>query len=610
MEAKDNENNVEEVKNDIAENKELNTNEQIEKKEIKKEEQTITETNMNDKFQRDEELKRNSFLGAVKRIIVVGILLVISIFALDTAQYYKNDDITNKTNVIINNNNVTARLKQDIIIEDDEIYMSMADIKNFFDNYIYEEEVQDRIITTYDDNIAEVYFSGNHMNVNDKLQRVNAVAIIRDKVIYLPISEMTNVYNIELKYVENTDIITMDSIKKEQVKAEASKNISVKDYAKVLSRTVDKVEAGEALIIISKKENGWVKVRTENGKIGFVRQSALEDEVTVREEQKEESQVNGKISMFWDYYSEYAKAPDRSGEKYDGVNVVSPAFFYIDEDGNFTEKVGTSGEAYIEWAHENGYKVWPMFSNAEAGIKVTSNILNSYESRKDLIEDFVSACEKYDIDGINIDFEYMYEKDKDMFSRFVIELEPRLKKLGIVISVDVTAPDGSPNWSLCYDRTVLGKTADYLVFMAYDQYGTSSEKAGTTAGYNWVETNLNKFIENYEVPSEKIILGIPFYTRIWTETSDGSVSSKVVNMKDIENVIPDDVEKTWDEDLKQYYIEYKSGSTIKKMWVEDLKSIEAKVCLVSEYNLAGVSAWEKDREPDKIWKLIKETLEK
>ena len=180
----------------------------------------------------------------------------------------------------------------------------------------------------------------------------------------------------------------------------------------------------------------------------------------------------------------------------------------------------------------------------------------------------------------------------------------------VVTSVDVTAPDGSPNWSLCYDRTLLGNTVDYVVFMAYDQYGTSSGKAGTTAGFNWVETNLKKFIENYEKKKEKIILGIPFYTRLWTETADGDVDSIAIPMTKIEKQIPNGVEKKWNETLQQYYVEFKSGSATKKMWIEDEKSIEAKVSLVSKYNLAGVSAWEKDMEPKNIWKIIEKELNK
>lgn len=552
----------------------------------------------------------NAFLITIRRIVVVFILLVIAIFALKTAKYYIKDDITTTTNLIINNNNVTARLKKELILKDDQIYISIKDIKNFFDNYIYEEEQISQIVTTYDKKVATIGFEEEVITINGASRKINETPIKENEEIYLPITEMTDVYDIEIKYIEETDIVTMDSLDREQIKAAISKNVSVKDYSRTLSRTVDKIKKGDMVIVISETDDEWTKVRTESGKIGFVKTKLLVNQITVREELEEKPQIDGKINMFWDYYYEYAKAPDREGESIEGVNVVSPAFFYIDSDGSFNENVGTAGKQYIEWAHNNGYKVWPMVQNAEAGIKVTSNILNDYEKRQMVIEKIVDVCVEYKLDGINIDFENMYEKDKEVFSRFVIELVPRMKEIGIVTSVDLTAPDGAPNWSLCYDRTVLGNVADYLAFMAYDQYGTSSTKAGTTAGYNWIETNLVKFLETYEVDSEKIILGIPFYTRIWTETADGTVSSKVVNMKDVEKNIPDGIEKVWDDKLKQYYVEYKSKSTTKKMWIEDLESIEAKVSLVSKYNLAGVSAWEKDRELEGTWELINQEIKK
>ena len=253
--------------------------------------------------------------------------------------------------------------------------------------------------------------------------------------------------------------------------------------------------------------------------------------------------------------------------------------------------------------------MWPMISNAEAGIKVTSSILNSYTKRQELIEAIVEKCAQYEIDGINVDFENMYEEDKDVYSRFIIELVPRMQEMGIVTSVDVTAPDGAPNWSLCYDRNIIGDVADYIVFMAYDQYGTSSTTAGTTAGYNWVETNLKKIINYDEVDTEKIILGMPLYTRQWTIAQDGTIKSRdVVTMMNVK--IPNNVEKKWDDDLKQYYIEYTSGKNTIKMWIEDGTSIKEKVSLVTKYNLGGTSCWRKDMETSNIWTIIREELEK
>ena len=198
-------------------------------------------------------------------------------------------------------------------------------------------------------------------------------------------------------------------------------------------------------------------------------------------------------------------------------------------------------------------------------------------------------------------------EDKDAFSRFIIELAPRLRDIGKVLSVDVTAPDGSENWSLCYDRNVIGDAADYIVFMAYDQHGSSSVEAGTVAGYDWVESSLNKFIDREEVDSEKIILGIPFYTRVWTE-KNGELDSYTIDMNNVDKYIPSGVEKVWKDDVKQNYVEYQKDGKTYKIWIEDEESIKCKLELIDKYNLAGASYWEKDRETDEVWDIVKETL--
>lgn len=546
----------------------------------------------------------------LRRVLIVLILLLITIFVLIKAENYIREATEDEINLIINNNNVTARLKNDVKIENGIIYLSMDDIQNFFDKYICIEDEINEVVTTYDKKIASVGFEVNRLIINGATTKINACAIKENETVYLPISEMTDVYNIEIANIESKNIITIDSLNREQIKAYTKSNLSVKWKKDIFSKTVDKVKKGDIVIAISDDESGWTKVRTENGEIGYVKLNKLTNFTTVREEWGQEKQIDGKVNMFWDYFSQYVQAPDRAGQKVEGVNVVSPSFFYLDKDGELNENVGNSGLAYMEWAHSNGYKVWPMISNADAGIKVTSSILNSYTKRQELIQDIVEMCVKYEIDGINIDFENIYEADKDKYSRFIIELVPRMQEMGLVTSVDVTAPDGDPNWSLCYDRNVLGDVADYLVFMAYDQYGSSSTKAGTTAGYNWVETSLKKIIEYDEVDTEKIILGMPLFTRIWTIKQDGTVSSNVVNMVDVNKSIPTGVEKQWDDTLKQYYVEYKSGNTTKKMWIEDGTSIAAKVSLVTQYNLGGTACWEKDRETSNVWTIIREELEK
>ena len=544
----------------------------------------------------------------IKRRFFIFVALIVLVIAGFIANDYIILDQNEKTSLVINNGNI-SNLKHDILIEDDVIYISKDDIKNFFDRYIYLDEENNQIITTYDKKIATIGFEGNILTINGANKKIYANAKKEGETIYLPISEMKDVYGIEIENIKDSKVVTIDSIDREQKKAMASKDAAVKSSTGFIAKTIDRINKGAYVIVVSKTDDGWTKIRTPNGKVGYVKNDVVVNEVKIRENMVDEPQIKGKVNMFWDFYSQYANAPTRS-EKIEGVNVVSPSFFYINSKAQFKENVGEKGKAYIEWAHNNGYKVWAMLSNSyeDNMIEITSKIMNNYKYRQALIENIVDVCVKYKLDGINIDFENMKKEDIDMFSRFIIELTPRMKEIGLVTSVDVTAPDGGDTWSLCFDRNVIGHVADYIVFMAYDQNGTGSRTAGTTAGYNWTVANLKKFIKTEEVKSSKIILGIPFYTRVWTENTDGKLTSNIVNMKDINKVIPSNAQKQWLDDLKQNYVEYQEKGATKKIWIEDLDSIKAKVSLVNEYELGGVSAWAKDRENPDVWAVIANEL--
>ena len=546
----------------------------------------------------------------IKIFIIIISIIIIGIIAYNINNYIILDKNKN-INLVINNKNVTSNLKKEIIIEDDNIYLSKQDLGNFFDKYIYEDTENDNIVTTYNNKIASISLEENQININGSNKNTYAHAENRDGTIYIPIKELENVYGIEIKYIENTKVLTIDSISKEQKKAIITKNVAVKSSTKFIAKTIDRVKKGSYVIVIS-EDNGYAKIRTENGKVGFVKSNKIANTVIVREEIQEQKQIDGKVNLVWDYYSEVASAPDRTGVTMDGVNVVSPAFFHLNSKGELTENIGQEGKKYIEWAHNNGYKVWPMVQNAGSGMtSVTSEIMNDYNKRQELINEIVSACVKYKLDGINLDFENMKQEDKDMYSRFIIELTPRLKDMGVVISVDVTAPDGSETWSMCFDRHVIGDVADYIVFMAYDQYGASSNKSGTTAGYNWVELSLNKFLKTEEIENSKIILAIPLYARLWTEDSSGKVvKQSTVSLKNMNSIIPESANKQWNDDLKQYYVEYKDNSYTKKIWIEDEKSLKEKISLITNNNLGGVASWEKGMETDNFWKFLKQEISK
>lgn len=556
-------------------------------------------------MRRDKREAANKRGKIIKIIVLIIIIILMALLVWLKAPDYYVKEVKDKTNLVINNNNVTSKMKDDVYIDSKGvIYLSINDVKNYFDKYINYDESSNRLITTSDTKIATLIKDKKNIDINGATVSIASTVIEKDGKIYIPFSELAqNVYNVEIEHKESTDRVVIDSLDRELKKADSKKNVKVKYKAKKFSKTLAKVKQGEKVVVISQDEK-WSKIRTENGIVGYVKNKTIANLTYVRENMEETKQINGKVNLVWDYYSEYAKAPNREGENIEGVNVLSPSFFYLEKasDGKVSENVNQEGKDYVEWAHNNGFKVWPMVSN-NSYLTTTEGILNDYTKRRKLEDEIVRVAEEYNVDGINLDFENMNKADKDMYSRLVIELAPRLKDLSKTLTIDVTAPDGSETWSLCFDRDVLADVSDYIVFMAYDQYGTGGNKEGTTAGYNWVENNVKKFIGQEAVAKEKIILGIPLYTRLWKE-DNGKITSKVVNVKDVDNTLPNDVQKKWDDELKQNYVEYTEGSATYKMWIEDEKSITEKIGLAKKYDLAGIAFWEKDREYEGFWQFV------
>ena len=544
-------------------------------------------------------------------IVLVFLALLGGVFYL--SPNYIREDYDGKTKVLINNNNVTLKMKNDVYIdENNNVFLSLADVRNYFDKYIEYDKENGSIVTTSEINIAKMSTKDNKITINGQEEELNSSAIEKNETIYLPFSEISEkVYDVDLEYIKDTNTIIIDSLDRKQEVANTTKETKLKYKPQTLSGTLEKLEANEQVVYIE-ETNNWAEVRSKDGTIGYVKKEDLGNVEVTREAKEYIDKVEGKVNLVWDYYSEYAKAPDRTGETMDGVNVVSPSFFSLERgsNGEIYDNAKDDGAEYIEWAHNNNYQVWAMFSNNSLK-DTTSQILNDYEKREAMIENLMDLVEEYNLDGVNVDFENMNESDKDVYSRFLIELAPRLKKIGKTLSVDVTAPDGSETWSLCFDRNTIANVADYIVFMAYDQYGTSSNKAGTTAGYNWVEANIKKFLGQEDVDPEKIILGIPLYMRLWEEEEDGTAKPEVVNMRDMFDVLPENQVATWDEELKQYYVEYEEDGKKYKMWVENEKSVGEKINLANQYNLAGIAFWEKDRETnDEFWTFVKEQLNK
>lgn len=554
--------------------------------------------------------KEIKVVHAIKRSTITMVFLLAIIFLIKIAPNYIKEAKDDRINIIINNNNVTNDLKNKIKIENGMVYISTSDVKNFLDEYLIEDN--ENVILTSSTKTVKFKKNSDYIDINTSYVKISEKTIEDDQTTYLSVKELASIYNYEYKYDETQQRLIIDSLSKRYVEAISSKNQNVKYKATTFSKNLTKIKRGEKITIVQDFEKSqdftvgnWVRIRTEDGTMGYIKKSGIISEDVLREN-LEKDKIDGKVSLMWDYYSPYdeCEVPTSSIE---GVNVVSPSFYELRADGTIKENIGENGKQYIAWAKENGYKIWPTLSNSALNdIDAISDMISTFDKREKLIDNIIKVLAENNVDGINVDFENIYKEDKDNYSRFIIELAPRVREIGMMLCVDVTEPDGSDTWSLCYDRNTIASVADYMVFIGYDQHNASSKSAGSVAGYDWDELNITKFLKQEEVPKEKLILAIPFYTRLWKE-ENGKITSTVVNMKDIE--IPSNATKSFDDKTKQIYIEYQSNGATYKMWVEDIESVSYKIDLANQYELAGCGFWEYGRESKSIWSTIKEKLQ-
>ncbi|GAU79318.1 glycosyl hydrolase family 18 protein [Fusibacter sp. 3D3] len=316
------------------------------------------------------------------------------------------------------------------------------------------------------------------------------------------------------------------------------------------------------------------------------------------------------IFLVWE--AVYSKNPNTEQiPKMNGVNVVSPTWVELKTaQGDITEKVSID---YLKWSRVNNLETWILATNA-FDPDLTHDFLSSYAGRKQFIDQMITLCLEYGINGINLDFENIYLKDKDILSHFVNELAWQCNEFGVTLSMDVTVMDGSDNWSKCFDRRVLGKIVDYLVIMTYDEYWASSPISGPVSSYDWVESSLMKIIK--VVPSHKVVMGLPFYTRVWTENLSNEeadkvkVTSKAIGMVAQNALIAEKaLSPIWNEQEGLFYVSYIEENSIHKIWVENEVTLSKKAALVKKLGLKGIACWRRGFEDISVYDMLLKEIE-
>lgn len=401
------------------------------------------------------------------------------------------------------------------------------------------------------------------------------------------------------------------------------KDTEVRFQGGVKSPILTEVTEGDTVIILDEMEK-WSKVKTADAFIGYVENKRMEMGsslvTTDIQPQEEESQASvqsefinpqftsltreHKINLGWHAVAGTAGNDTLIAvlENTKGINVISPTWFALtDSEGNFSSFASAD---YVRRAHDIGLEVWGLidnFSNKEA---VDTYELLSYTGKRTyLIENLVNVALEYGLDGINVDFESISQDAGTHFIQFIRELSVACRKSGLVLSVDNYVPTGYTDH---YNRAEQGVFADYVIIMGYDEHYSGGPEAGSVASIGFVEDGISRTVE--QVPAEKVINALPFYTRIW-KSEGASLTSEAVGMEMAEQFVANhNIETRWDEKTCQNYGEATEGSVFYQVWLEDEQSIEAKLNIMEKYNIGGVAAWRLGFEKPSVWDVIADYL--
>lgn len=403
-------------------------------------------------------------------------------------------------------------------------------------------------------------------------------------------------------------------------KAYIAKDTAVRYQGGVKSPILTEVAQGDSVTVLEEMEN-WSKVKTGDAFIGYVENKRLEKEggssleIEAQPQEGDASANAGgqsflnpeftsiskpyKINLAWHAVAGTAGNDTLVSvlEKTEGVNVISPTWFALTNNaGDFSS---FASKAYVEKAHSMGLEVWGLIDNFSNPDVDTYEVLSYTSKRAYLIDKLVQTALEYDLDGINIDFEGLSQDTGEHFIQFIRELSVLCRENGIVLSVDNYVPMGYTDH---YNRGEQGVFADYVIIMGYDEHYNGSPEAGSVASIGFVEDGIRKTVE--QVPAEKVINAVPFYTRIW-KSEGANLTSEAVGMEMAEQFVSNhNIEVRWDETTCQNYGEIQEGGVFYQVWLEDEHSIEAKLNIMEKYHIAGVASWKLGFEKPSIWEVI------
>lgn len=490
----------------------------------------------------------------------------------------------------------TEKLEERGLVDGDRVYLPLDVVNTYLNQRYYWDSANQQILYATPSELTSVSASSE---AGDKVW-------VKDDKVYLNLTYVQEFTDLDAYITKDPYRIAIQYKFKNVKTVTVKKNTSIRYRGGIKSAILTSVKKGTKLRLIEEMEN-WDQVATDDGYIGYIDKKKVGEaektkfERSFKKEEYSYLTMDSKVNMVWhqvtstDANAYFADATANMT----GVNVISPTWFYLtDTSGNIASIASAD---YVSQAHEKGLQVWGLIDNFTQEVSTTET-LSSTAARQNIISQLIQAAKDVGMDGINVDFESLSEDVGIHFLEFLRELSIECHKNNLVLSVDNPVPE---DFTSHYDRAEQGRVVDYVIIMGYDEHYVGSE-AGSVASLPWVEQGIQDTLD--EVPAERVINAIPFYTRLW-KTTGGNVTSEAIGMDQAQQTIADNnVETYWDKTTSQNYGKYDIDNSTYQIWLEDAQSVAEKVKLVSKYDLAGVSTWKLGFENNGIWQVISDNL--
>lgn len=490
----------------------------------------------------------------------------------------------------------TEKLEERGLVDGDRVYLPLDVVNTYLNQRYYWDSANQQILYATPSELTSASASSE---AGDKVW-------VKDDKVYLNLTYVQEFTDLDAYITKDPYRIAIQYKFKNVKTVTVKKNTSIRYRGGIKSAILTSVKKGTKLRLIEEMEN-WDQVATDDGYIGYIDKKKVAEaektkfERSFKREEYSYLTMDSKVNMVWhqvtstDANAYFADATANMT----GVNVISPTWFYLtDTSGNIASIASAD---YVSQAHEKGLQVWGLIDNFTQEVSTTET-LSSTAARQNIISQLIQAAQDVGMDGINVDFESLSEDVGIHFLEFLRELSIECHKNNLVLSVDNPVPE---DFTSHYDRAEQGRVVDYVIIMGYDEHYVGSE-AGSVASLPWVEQGIQDTLD--EVPAERVINAIPFYTRLW-RTTGGNVTSEAIGMDQAQQTIAENnVETYWDKTTSQNYGKYDIDNSTYQIWLEDAQSVAEKVKLVSKYDLAGVSAWKLGFENNGIWQVISDNL--